>query len=132
MRFPFARGTRSFPGETARDSETVHGQIWVVLVSLWEQPLGLDTVISRPVQAKVLTRTTTPLELGREIVNQLHGSFPEREFLVMGDRYVGGRPFLWPIPERLDGMVRGRRNSELYDCPGEYDGRGAPRKKEER
>jgi hypothetical protein len=123
---------KEFHGETARDSETVYGQKWVVLVVLWEQPLGLDTVLSLPVQAKVLTRATTPLELGREMVDQIHESFPDRECLVMGDRYFGGRPFLWPIPERLDGMVRLRRNSALYKCPGKYDGRGAPRKKGDR
>jgi hypothetical protein len=123
---------KEFHGETARDSKTVYGQKWVVLAALWEQPLGLDTVVSIPVQAKVLTRASTPLELGREMIEQIHRDHPERSFLVMGDRYFGGRPFLWPIPERLDGMVRLRTNNALYECPGEYQGIGAPRKKGKR
>ena len=85
---------KEFHGETARDSGTAYGQKWVVLVALWEAPLGLDTVLSLPVQPKVLTRATTPLELAREMIDQLHESFPDRECLVWEDRYFGGRPFL--------------------------------------
>lgn len=128
----FCKWHKEFHGETARDNQTVYGQKWVVLAVLWEQPFGVDTVVSLPVQMAVLTEATTPLELGREMVNQIRRDHPKRSFLVMGDRSVGGRPFLWPIPERLDGLVRLKKNAALYEIPGAYQGRGAPRKKGKR
>lgn len=126
-RIAFCQWHREFHGRTSRDSKTVYGQKLVVLAVLWEQPFGVDVVISVPVMGRVLTDGTTPLRVGRQMLEHLERTYPKRTFIAIGDRFFGGEPFLGVTTQRetVEGLVRLKRNNALCRLPV-YSGRGRP------
>ena len=119
---------------TARRPFFHWGHIWVVLSinvhafgKLWALPVLVRLYRSkkRCVRDKVPFRKTT--ELGREMVDLLARTLPDRRIIVVGDAAYTNGALMKRRPPNVHLIGRSRPDAALYAPAPRYSGRGRPR-----
>jgi len=126
-------------GAYYQNATYVWGQSWVVLSVVAHNPFGFEKTWSFPIGMRLFVPKKdcpegtykTKLELAHEML-AARARWSERRIIAVADRLYAGGPFLAGLPEKVDVIVRMKRNAKLFDLPGVNSGVGRPRKKGER